>query len=44
MRTVFVDNIIMKKNLSRFLQIHPQLAGTRAAKTCLEQEIMKTEK
>jgi hypothetical protein len=31
-------------NLSRFLEIHLQLAGIRVAKTCLKHEIMKTEK
>jgi hypothetical protein len=44
MRTKFVYNLVLKKNLSRFLEIHLQLAGIRVAKTCLKQEIMKTEK
>jgi hypothetical protein len=43
MRMVFVYNLVLKKNLSRFLEIHLQLAGIRVAKTCLKQEIMKTE-
>jgi hypothetical protein len=37
-------NIFIRKNLSRFLEIHLQLAGIRVAKTCLGQEIMKIEK
>jgi hypothetical protein len=44
MRMVFVYKLVLKKNLSRFLEIHLQLAGIRVAKTCLKQEIMKTEK
>jgi hypothetical protein len=44
MRMVFVGKLVLKKNLSRFLEIHLQLAGIRVAKTCLGQEIMKTEK
>ena len=43
MRTFFVYNLILKKNFSRFLEIHFHLAGIRVAKTCLKQEIMKTE-
>jgi hypothetical protein len=38
---VFVDKLVLKKNLSQFLEIHLQLAGIRVTKTCLEQEIMK---
>jgi hypothetical protein len=44
MRTIFVYNLIIKKNLSQFLEIDLQLAVIRVAKTCLKQEIMKTEK
>jgi hypothetical protein len=44
MRTVFVYKLVIKKNLSQFLEIHLQLAGIRVTKTCLKQEIMKTEK
>jgi hypothetical protein len=44
MRVVFVDNIVLKKNLSHFIEIHLQLAGIRVTKTCLKHEIMKTEK
>jgi hypothetical protein len=40
---VFVDKLVLKKNLSRFLEIHLQLAGICVTKTCLEHEII-TEK
>jgi len=40
----FLYNIIMNKNLSRFLQIHLQLAGIGAEKTCLEHENVEIEK
>ena len=40
----FVFKIVMKINLSRFLEIHLQLAKIRVAKTCLGQEITKIEK
>ena len=41
---VFVFKIVIKKNLSRFLEINLQLAVIHVAKTCLKQEIMKAEK
>jgi hypothetical protein len=44
MRDFFVFNIFIRKNLSRFLEIHLQLAKIRVAKTCLGQEITKIEK
>jgi hypothetical protein len=44
MREGFVFNLIIKKNLSRILEIHLHMAVIRVVKTCLGQEIMKTEK
>jgi hypothetical protein len=44
MRMVFVYNLVINKNLSRFPEIHLQQAGIRVSKTCLKQEIMKTKR
>jgi hypothetical protein len=44
MRTFFGDNIVLKKNLFWFLEIHLHLVGIRVTNTCLKQEIMKTKK
>jgi hypothetical protein len=44
MREVFVGNIVIKKKISWFHEIHLHLAGICVAKTCLKQEIMKAEK
>jgi hypothetical protein len=35
-REVYVFKIVINKKLSRFLEIHFQLAVIRVAKTCLE--------
>jgi hypothetical protein len=44
LREVFVFDLVINKNLSQFLEIHLHLAEIRVTKTCLGQEIMKTEK
>jgi hypothetical protein len=43
MRTVFVYELVLKKGVSQFFEIHLQLAGIRVVKTCLKEEIMKVE-
>jgi hypothetical protein len=43
MRMVSLDKLILKKTLSRFLEIHLQIAEICVTKTCLEHVII-TEK